>query len=76
MNLQQIVAELKAERDRLDRAIAAVNGISTPRRRGRPPKTTQIAARPKRRRRLSAEGRKSISEAAKRRWAKIRKKAA
>ncbi len=76
MNLQQIVAELKAERDRLDRAIAAVNGISTPRRRGRPPKTAQIAARPKRRRRLSAEGRKRISEAAKRRWAKRRKKAA
>lgn len=76
MNLQQIMAELRAERDRLDRAIAAVNGISTQPRRGRPPKTAQIAARPKRRRRLSAAGRKRISEAAKRRWAKRRKKAA
>ena len=76
MNIQQIVAELTTERDRLDRAIAALNGISTPRRRGRPPKNVQIVTRPKRRHRLSAAGRKRISEAAKRRWAKRRKKAA
>jgi len=75
VNIPQIVAELKAQRDRLDRAIATVNGISTPRRRGRPPKTAQIAAKPKRRR-LSAAGRKRISEAAKRRWAKRRRRAA
>lgn len=76
MNIQQIVAELTAERDRLDQAITALNGISTPRRRGRPPKNAQIATRPKRRRRMSAEGRRRISEAAKRRWAQVRKKAA
>jgi len=76
VNIQQIVAELTTERDRLDRAIAALNGISTQPRRGRPRKTAQIAARPKRRRRLSAEGRRRISEAAKRRWARVRKKAA
>ena len=29
MNLQQIVAELRAERDRLDKAIAALNSVST-----------------------------------------------
>jgi hypothetical protein len=76
VNLQQIVAELKAERDRLDTAIAAVNNISTRPRRGRPPKAAQTLARPKRRRRLSAEGRRRISEAAKRRWAKRRKDSA
>lgn len=76
VNLQQIVAELKAERNQLDQAIAALNGISTPRRRGRPPKSDQIATRPKRRRRLSAEGRRRISEAVKKRWAKVRRKAA
>ena len=76
MDIQRIVAELTAERDRLDRTIAVLNGISTPRRGGRPPKTEHLATRPKRRRRLSAEGRKRISEAAKRRWAQLRKKAA
>jgi len=76
VNLQQIIAELTTERDRLDRAIAALNGISAQPRRGRPPKNKHIAARPKRRRRLSAEGRKRISEAAKRRWAKRRQKSA
>ena len=72
MNIQQIVAELKAERDRLDKAIAAVNGISTQPRRGRPPKAVQTA-RPKRRRRMSAAARKRISQATKRRWAAWRK---
>ena len=44
MNLQRIVAELKAERDQIDNAISALNGISPQPRRGRPPKTTQVAA--------------------------------
>ncbi len=76
MTLQQIVAELTAERDQLDKAIAAVNNISAQPRRGRPLKNEQIATKPKRHRRLSAAGRRRISEAAKRRWAKRRKKAA
>jgi len=44
MNLQQIVAELTVERVQLDKAIAALNSLSKQPRRGRPPKTTQIAA--------------------------------
>jgi hypothetical protein len=76
VSLQQIVAELTAERDQLDKAIAALNGISTQPRRGRPPKKMQTTTTSRRRRRhLSAEGRRRISEAAKRRWAKHRKKA-
>jgi len=69
VNLQQIVAELKAERDQIDSAIAALNGISAPRRRGRPPKSFQTSAKPKRRRRLSAAARRKMSRLMKQRWA-------
>ena len=69
MNLQQIVTELEAERDRLDEAIAALNRISTPRRRGRPPKAVQTSARPKRRRQLSLAARRKLSRLMKQRWA-------
>jgi hypothetical protein len=79
MNLQQIVAELKVERDRLDKVIAAVSGVSTQPRRGRPPKALQTSAKPKRRRRLSAAARRKLSWLLKQRWAQgkmKRKKAA
>ena len=76
MNLQQIVAELQAERDRLDKAIAALNGVSNRPRRGRPPKSLQSFTKPKRRRRMSAAARQRISQASKRRWAEWRKKRA
>jgi len=77
--LQQIVAVLTAERNLLDRAIAALNGISTQPRRGRPPKAVQTSARPKRRRRMSAAARRKLSRLLKQRWAqgkmKLRAKA-
>jgi len=76
VNIQQIVAELKAERDRLDRAIAAVNNISTRPRRGRPPKTAQSSARSKRRRHMSAAGRRKLSRLLKQRWAQGKMKRA
>jgi hypothetical protein len=78
VNLQPIVAELKAERDQLDKAIAALNRVSKQPRRGRPPKTAQVAARPKRRRRLSAAARRKLSRLLKQRWAegKMKPKAA
>ena len=70
MDLQQIVAELRAERDRLDKAIAALNSVSTqPRGERPPPKAGQKSARPKRRRRLSAATRKRLSRLLKQRWA-------
>ena len=72
MIIQQIVAVLTAERNLLDRAISALNGISTEPRRGRPPKTVQTSARPKRRRRISAAGRARIAAAQRARWAKAK----
>ena len=79
MILQQIVAVLTAERNLLDRAIAALDGISTRPRRGRPPKAVlQTSARPKRRRRMSAAARTRGAAAQRARLAKVRaqKKAA
>lgn len=75
MDLDRIVADLKRERDRLSRAIAALEGTDAP-----APATKQKAvARPpaskkRRRRGLTAEGRKRLSEAMKKRWAERRRK--
>ena len=40
MNINSILGELRAERDRIDRAIAAIEGLNSdgPRRAGRPPR--------------------------------------
>jgi hypothetical protein len=71
MNTTKILAELKAERSRLDQAINALSAIAT---------TNGIAAEPVRRgrrggrRRLSADARRRISEAAKKRWAALKKR--
>jgi hypothetical protein len=72
MNLQQIVAELRSERYRIDRAIASLQvGSSSGRRRGRPPKSTVRGGGG-----ITAAGRKRLSEAMKRRWAERRTKSA
>ncbi len=68
MDTNRILAELRAERQRIDQAIAALEslnhaGAST--RRVTPPK----------RRHMSAAGRKAISDAAKAMWAARKKKA-
>jgi hypothetical protein len=78
MNLQVIVAELKKERDRIDRAIAALGGITT----NNATKGSTTATRPastrssrrSRRGHLTAAGRKRLSELMKRRWAERRRK--
>src|SRR5664279_3800471 len=68
MDIQAIVSDLKAERNRIDQAISALEGLtSTAPRRGRPPKSTSTGGN---RRRMSAAARKRISEAMKQRWAK------
>jgi hypothetical protein len=59
MNINQIVGQLKAERERLDRAIAALSGTSGSGKTGR-------------KRILSAEARERIAKAQRRRWAKVR----
>lgn len=73
MDIQALVSDLKVERNRIDQAISALEGLtsSSPPRRGRPPKakTAVPTAGKKRRRRMSAAARKRISEAMKKRWA-------
>jgi hypothetical protein len=71
MDTRTILADLKAELNRLNQTIAALESLD-----GTAPTTTPAAiAAPKRgaRRRMSAAGRKRISEAAKARWAAKRK---
>lgn len=68
MNIQNLVSDLKAERNRLDQAIAALEGGRSSNRRGRPPKLASTTGRP--RRHMSAAARKRISAAMKQRWAK------
>ena len=78
MNITEIVGQLRAERERIDVAIRALEGVSgaaSGRRRGRPPGKTQTTAfsRAGRRGRMSAEARKRIADAMKRRWAAAKK---
>jgi hypothetical protein len=80
MQTEQIVALLIAERDRLSRAIDALQGGA--KRQGRPSRLARVAANPnvasaaapsaKPKRKMSAAGRKAIAEAARRRWAAIK----
>ena len=76
MEVKGIVAELEKQITRLKEARALLAGIEpVAKRRGRPPgKST--GKRGKRKNHLSAEGRKRISDALKRRWALRRKAAA
>jgi methylase of polypeptide subunit release factors len=81
MELSKIVADIDAEIARLQQAKAILTGAGVPARRGRKPKalTAALAAvsasapKTRKKRRLSAEGRKRIQEAMKRRWAEHRK---
>jgi hypothetical protein len=75
LDTERIISLLKDERERIDRAIAALEG-------GRSPKRTSGASvtsggsQPRKRRHMSAKARKRISEVQKKRWAAQRKKAA
>jgi len=66
LDTEQIIDALRAERQRIDRAIAVLEGSSRAARGG-------LGRRGPRH--MSAEARKRISEAQKRRWAEQRKKA-
>jgi hypothetical protein len=78
VDLGTIVSALKKERDQLDRAIAALEGI------GAEGQTTVKSSRPtavghtpkKRGHGLTPEGRKRLSQMMKRRWVERRKKIA
>jgi len=74
LNIDQIVTQLKSERDRLDRAIAALEGTVAGR--GKPASSGATAARRRRAgpRQISAAARRRMSQMMKQRWA-ARKKA-
>ena len=65
MDIADVVAALKEHRTRIDQAIAALEGLGSPGRRGRPSKAAATKGR-----HMSAAARKRISEAMKQRWAK------
>jgi len=73
MEIQNILNDLKRERERLDKAIAALEGPGGGRRRGRPAGSVSGKSRP--RRHMSAASRKRISEMMKQRWAERKRKA-
>jgi hypothetical protein len=75
MQTEQIVALLVAERDRLNRAIDALQGPA--KRRGRPPASAATSAptgRPRKRKARTAAQRKAQSERMRAFWAARRKK--
>jgi hypothetical protein len=76
MPIEQIVALLVAERNRLDAAIAALRDPAKrrSRRQGRkgPAPAVRVAAPVARKRKISAASRKAMAAAAKKRWAAIK----
>jgi len=72
LDLARILAELKSERDRIDRAIILLAGVGSSAASAAPGK---LAGRPKRKG-LTPAGRRRLSEAMKKRWAEKKKKRA
>jgi len=79
MDVNKLLGDLKGQRDLLVQAIVALErlGSGGAKRRGRPPKWAQsdangLAAAPKKRV-ISAEARKRMADAQRKRWAAIRK---
>jgi hypothetical protein len=74
LDIQEIVKELKAERNRLDKAIAALDGANNT---GATVATVVPASgiqAPRKRRRMSAARRNRLSMVMKQRWAERKKK--
>jgi hypothetical protein len=76
VEVKQIVTELDQEIARLKEARALLAGESSSPRRGRPAGSSAATKGGAKKRNLSPEGRRRISEALKRRWAARRKGAA
>jgi hypothetical protein len=75
LDTQEILKELKAERNRLDRAIAALDKANTTEATvATDEPASNGASAPRKRHRMSAAGRKRISVMMKKRWAERRKK--
>jgi hypothetical protein len=73
VDLRKVVSELKQERDRLNRVIAALEGIE-----GAGAASTKSSSKPAakkaKKHNISPEGRKRLSEMMKKRWAERRRK--
>jgi hypothetical protein len=77
VDIQSLLSDLKTERNRIDQAISALERLTSPARRGRPPKAKQaVSATGKKHRRMSAAARNRISAAMKQRWAQWKGKSA
>jgi hypothetical protein len=75
LDIERIVAELKSERDRLNRAIAVLEGTSLRRAATRKNRAPNPGAHNKKRRsHLTPQGRKRLSELMKKRWVERKKK--
>ena len=70
MDTKQILTDLRIERDRIDRAIAALEGLDgTAILKATAPSAQPALAKARGRRRMSAAARRKIAEAQKARWA-------
>jgi hypothetical protein len=79
MDTREIAVALRAEIARLQQALALIEGVSTVKRRGRPPKNPEgVVAIPtvQRRKPFSAETKRKMAAAQKARWAAKNKAAA
>jgi hypothetical protein len=75
VNINRILGELKAERNRIESAISAIEGLNSTghRRVGRPPRAARKA---RRRGRMSVAARRKLSRLLKQRWAQGKMKVA
>ena len=73
MNITAIVSELKAERNRIEGAISALEGLSSNGAANQTPKRAQATV-PQKAGGLTTAGRKRLSELMKKRWAERLKK--
>jgi len=75
MAIENILVQIDSEIARLQQARTLLANLgSTTTRAGRAAKKTAVKAKPARKRRISAEGRKRIAEAQRKRWAAARAK--
>jgi hypothetical protein len=69
LDIRSILEELRRERDRIDEAISALQKVSN-----QSGRSVRLGERP-RRRRLTPEGRRRLSEMMKKRWAERKRRA-
>jgi hypothetical protein len=75
MDTNRILAELRAERDRIDQAISAIEAVNSTGRR-RVGRSSRTARKPRRRGGMSAAARRKLSRLLKQRWAQGKMKRA